>query len=107
MEIDLKTYKLNKAKVEYPVKKDKKYDHITQAGSDKIDELLSFMHGVGIYGLIEDTGSFMKRKADIPGSFIHATLALRPILEIASINQIPAKLFKNPVILKKWDFPLR
>ena len=106
MEIDLKTYKLNKAKVESLVKKDKKYDHITQAGFGKIDELLSFMHGVGIYDLLESIDSCMKRKTDIPRSFIHVTLALRPILEIASINQVPAKLFASPVILKKMGLSL-
>ncbi|MBM3705716.1 MAG: hypothetical protein FJW66_04235, partial [Actinobacteria bacterium] len=106
MEIDLKAYKLNKAKVAYLVKKDKKYDHITQAGFGKIDELLSFMHGVGIYDLLEKIDSCMKRKTDVPRSFIHATLALRPILEITGINQVPAKLFANPVILKKMGLSL-
>jgi len=106
MEIDLKTYKLNKGKVESLVGKDKKYDHITQAGFGKIDELLSFMHGVGIYDLLEKVDSFMKRKVDIPRSFIHATLALRPILEITGINQIPTKLFSNPSILKKMGLSL-
>jgi hypothetical protein len=106
MDIDLKAYKLNKNKVEELIKKDKKYDHITQAGLGKIDELISFMHGVGIYNLIEGINSNMKRKTDIPRSFIHATLALRPILEITGINQIPAKLFSNPVILKKLGLSL-
>jgi|GEM_PF-3157889 len=106
MEIDLKAYKLNKAKVESLVGKDKKYDHITQAGFGKIDELLSFMHGVGIYDLLEGIDSHMKRKTDIPRSFIHATLALRPILEIGSINQVPAKLFANPSVLKKMGLSL-
>ena len=81
MEIDLQAYKLNKAKVESLVGKDKKYDHITQAGFGKIDELLSFMHGVGIYDLLEGIDSCMKRKTNIPRSFIHVTLALRPILQ--------------------------
>ena len=106
MEIDLKAYKLNKAKVESLVGKDKKYDHITQAGFGKIDELLSFMYGVGIYDLLEKVDSCMKRKVDIPRSFIHATLALRPILEITGINQIPAKLFSNPSVLKKMGLSL-
>jgi len=106
MEIDLKTYKLSKAKVEFLVGKDKKYDHITQAGFGKIDELLSFMHGVGIYDLLEGIDSHMKRKTDIPRSFIHATLALRPILEITGINQVPAKMFANPSILKKMGLSL-
>ena len=106
MEIDLKAYSLNKDKVESLVKKDKKYDHIAQAGFGKIDELLSFMHGVGIYDLLESLDSCMKRKTDIPRSFIHATLALRPILEITGINQVPAKLFANPSILKKMGLSL-
>jgi hypothetical protein len=106
MEIDLKAYKLNKNKVVSLIKKDKKYDHITQAGFGKIDELLSFMHGVGIYDLIKSVDSCMKRKVDIPRSFIHATLALRPILEITGINQVPAKLFSNPVILRKMGLSL-
>ena len=106
MEIDLKTYKLSKAKVESLVGKDKKYDHVTQAGFGKIDELLSFMYGVGIYDLIECIDSRMKRKTDIPRSFIHATLALRPVLEITGINQVPAKLFANPSILKKMGLSL-
>ena len=106
MEIDLQAYKLNKAKVESLVGKDKKYDHITQSGFGKIDELLSFMHGVGIYDLLEKVDSCMKRKTDIPRSFIHTTLALRPILEITGINQVPAKLFASPVILKKMGLSL-
>ncbi|MBM3709659.1 MAG: transposase [Actinobacteria bacterium] len=106
MEIDLKAYKLDKAKVESLIVKDKKYDHITQAGFGKIDELLSFMHGIGIYNLIKMVDSCMKRKVDIPRSFIHATLALRPILEITGINQVPSKLFANPVILKKMGLSL-
>ena len=101
MDIDIKAYKLDKARVEKLVKKDRKYDHITGAGFSKIDELLSFMHGVGIYDLIDDTGPPMKRKTDIPRSFIHLALALRPILEITGINQVPHKLFSSPVILKK------
>jgi hypothetical protein len=101
MDIDIKAYELNKGKVETLVKKDKKYDHITGAGFSKIDELLSFMHGVGIYDLIDAIRSPMKRKPDIPRSFIHLVLALRPILEITGINQVPAKLFSSPVILKK------
>ena len=101
MDIDLKAYKLSKNKVETLVGKDKKYDHITGAGFSKLDELLSFMHGVGIYDLIDATGSPMKRKTDIPRSFIHLSLALRPILEITGINQVPQKLFSSPVILKK------
>ncbi|GAH55355.1 unnamed protein product, partial [marine sediment metagenome] len=63
--------------------------------------LLSFMHGVGIYDLIDSIHCPMKRKPDILRSFIHLTLALRPVLEITGINQVPAKLFSNPVILKK------
>lgn len=106
MEIDLKVYKLNKARVGSLLRKDKKYDHITQAGFGKIDELLSFMYGVGIYDLLKKVDSHMKRKTDIPRSFIHATLALRPILEIGSINQVPAKLFANPSILKKMGLSL-
>ena len=70
MEIDLKAYKLNRQKVESLVKKDKKYDYITQAGFGKIDELLSFMYGVGIYDLLEKIDLHMKRKVDIPRSFI-------------------------------------
>ena len=75
-------------------------------GFGKLDELLSFMHEVGIYDLIDDIKSPMKRKTDIPRSFIHATLALRPILEITGINQVPAKLFSSPVILKKLGLSL-
>ena len=75
MEIELKTYKLSNKKVEFLVGKDKKYDHIAQAGFSKIDELLSFIYGVGIYDLIEGIDSHMKRKTDIPRSFIHITLA--------------------------------
>jgi len=101
MDIDLKAYKLSNSKVESLVKRDKKYDHITGAGFSKLDKLLSFMHGVGIYDLIDSIHSPLKRKPDIPRSFIHLTLALRPILEITGINQVPAKLFSNPVILKK------
>lgn len=101
MDIDLKAYKLSNAKVSALVGKDKKYDHITGAGFGKLDELLSFMHGVGIYDLIDSIHSPLKRKPDIPRSFIHLTLALRPILEITGINQVPAKLFSSPVILKK------
>jgi len=101
MDIDIKAYKLNRQKVAALVKKDKKYDHITGAGFSKFDELLSFMHGVGIYDLINDVKSPMKRKTDVPRSFIHLVLALRPILEITGINQVPAKLFSSPVILKK------
>jgi len=101
MDIDIKAYRLSKKKVEELVKKDKKYDHITGAGFSKLDELLSFMHGVGIYNLIDSIHSPMKRKPDIPRSFIHLTLALRPILEITGINQVPTKLFSSPVILRK------
>jgi hypothetical protein len=64
------------------------------------------MHGIGIYDLLERVDSFMKRKVDIPRSFIHATLLLRPILEITGINQVPAKLFSNPSILKKMGLSL-
>lgn len=103
MNIDIKAYKLNKKKVAALVKEDRKYDHITGAGFSKFDELLSFMHGVGIYDLIDDIKSPMKRKTDIPRSFIHLVLAIRPILEITGINQVPAKLFSSPVILKNWD----
>ena len=106
MDIDLKAYRLDKSKVEALVKKDKKYDHITGAGFGKLDELLSFMHGVGIYDLIDDIKSPMKRKTDIPRSFIHLVLALRPVLEITGINQVPAKLFSSPVILKKLGLSL-
>ncbi len=66
MDIDLKAYKLSKSRVETLVGRDKKYDHITGAGFSKIDELLSFMHGVGIYDLIDAIGPPMKRK---PGTF--------------------------------------
>ena len=106
MDIDIKAYKLDKARVEKLVKKDRKYDHITGAGFSKIDELLSFMHGVGIYDLIDSIHSPMKRKTDIPRSFIHLALALRPILEITGINQVPHKLFSSPVILKKMGLSL-
>lgn len=101
MDIDIKAYKLSNSKVESLVRKDKKYDHITGAGFSKLDELISFMHGVGIYNLIDSVKSPMKRAPDIPRSFIHLTLALRPILEITGINQVPSKLFSSPVILKK------
>ena len=101
MDIDLKAYKLSNSKVSALVGRDKKYDHITGAGFSKLDELLSFMHGVGIYDLIDSIHCPMKRKPDIPRSFIHLTLALRPVLEITGINQVPAKLFSSPVILKK------
>ena len=106
MDIDIKAYRLNKGKVEALVKKDRKYDHITGAGFSKLDELLSFMHGVGIYDLIDSIHSPMKRKPDIPRSFIHLTLALRPVLEITGINQVPQKLFSSPVILKKMGLSL-
>jgi hypothetical protein len=88
------------------VGKDKRYDHITGAGFSKLDELLSFMHGVGMYDLIEDIKSPLKRTPDIPRSFIHLALALRPVLEITGINQVPQKLFSSPAILKKMGLSL-
>ena len=80
-------HRLDKARVEKLVRKYRKYDHITGAGFSKLDELLSFMHGVGIYDLIDSIHFTLKRKPDIPRSFIHLALALRPILEITRINQ--------------------
>jgi len=66
MDIDLKIYRLLEGKVEALVKKDKKYDHVTQAGFRKIDEFLSFMYRVGIYGLIGSICFHMKGKHSIP-----------------------------------------
>jgi len=106
MEIDIKAYRLDKARVEKLVKGDRRYDHITGAGFSKLDELLSFMYGVGIYDLIDDIRSPLKRRPDIPRSFIHLALALRPILEITGINQVPHKLFSSPSILKKMGLSL-
>jgi hypothetical protein len=106
MEIDIKAYRLDKARVEALVGKDRRYDHITGAGFSKLDELLSFMYGVGIYNLIDDIRSPLKRRPDIPRSFIHLALALRPILEITGINQVPHKLFSSPAILKKMGLSL-
>ncbi len=106
MDIDIKAYKLDSARVEKLVRGDKRYDHITGAGFSKLDELLSFMYGVGIYNLIDDIKSSLKRRPDIPRSFIHLALALRPILEITGINQVPQKLFSSPAILKKMGLSL-
>jgi len=82
------------------------YDDIATRGQGRVDELIGFLFGTGLFGLIESLPSLMKRSVHIPRHFINYCVALRPVLGISGISQIEEKLFSDPAIIRALGFTL-
>lgn len=82
------------------------YDDIATRGQGRVDELIGFLFGSGLFGLIEGLPSLMKRAVDIPRPFINYCVALRPVLGISGISQIGERLFCDPAIIRALGFSL-
>lgn len=82
------------------------YDDIALRGQGRVDELIGFLFGSGLFSLIEGLPSLMKRAVDIPRPFINYCLALRPVLGISGISQISARLFTDPAIIRALGYSL-
>lgn len=82
------------------------YDDIATRGQGRVDELIGFLFGSGLFGLIEGLPSLMKRAVDIPRPFINYCVALRPVLGISGISQIGERLFTDPAIIRALGFSL-
>lgn len=82
------------------------YDDIATRGQGRVDELIGFLFGSGLFGLIEGLPSLMKRSVHIPRHFINYCVALRPVLGISGISQIGERLFTDPAIIRALGFSL-
>lgn len=82
------------------------YDDIAARGQGRVDELIGFLFGSGLFGLIESLPSLMRRAVDIPRPFINYCVALRPVLGISGISQIGERLFTDPSIIRALGFSL-
>ena len=64
-----------------------------------VDELLSFMHLIGFFRVLEIKGEKFERKM-VSVCQLLATYELKVILGIVSINQVEAKLFREKALLR-------
>ena len=48
----------------------------------------------------------MQRIPEIPRNFLHYSLTLKPVIETASIHQLPTRLFKDTITLRELGFTI-
>ncbi len=72
----------------------------------RLDDFVEFLYQTGILGLFDDIDSHMERKPEIPRRFLHYCISLKPVVDSASINQLPGRLFEDTDTLRISGFTI-
>jgi hypothetical protein len=86
--------------------KQKKYDDIFLRDRGRMDDFVGFLYQMGILGLFDDIDSRMERKPEIPRRFLHYCISLKPVVDSASINQLPGRLLEDTDTLRILGFTM-
>lgn len=86
--------------------KQKKYDDIFMRARGRLDDFIAFLFQTGILSLFDAIKSPMERKPEIPREFLHYCLCFKPVVEAASINQLPGRLFEDTDTLQELGFTI-
>ncbi len=86
--------------------KQKKYDDMFLRDRGRLDDFVGFLYQTGILGLFDDIDSRMERKPEIPRRFLHYCISLKPVVDSASINQLPGRLFEDTDTLRILGFTM-
>ena len=87
--------------------KQKQYDDIFLRGRGRLDDFIAFLYQTGTLALFDSIKSPMERKPEIPRKFLHYCLCLKPVVESASINQLPCRLFEDTTTLQELGFTIQ
>jgi len=86
--------------------KQKKYDDIFLQGRGRLDDFIGFLYETGSLSLFAGIDSPMQRQGEIPREFLHYCLTLKPVIECASVNQLPGRLFEDVDTLRELGFTM-
>ncbi len=86
--------------------KQKKYDDIFLRDRGRLDDFVSFLYQTKILRLFDDIDSHMERRPEIPRRFLHYCISLKPVVDSASINQLPGRLFEDTDTLRILGFTM-
>ncbi len=103
--IKLGLFPYDKEKVLWKLKQ-KKYDDVFLRGRGRLDDFIGFLYQTKTLNLFEKIQSPMQRKPEIPREFLHYCLCLKPVVECASLRQIPGRLFEDTDTLQELGFTI-
>jgi hypothetical protein len=86
--------------------KQKKYDDIFIRDRGRLDDFVGFLYQTGVLGLFDGIDSRMERKPEIPRQFLHYCISLKPVVDSASINQLPGRLLEDTDSLRTLGFTM-
>ena len=103
--IKLGLFPYDKEKVLWKLKQ-KEYDDVFLRGRGRLDDFIGFLYQTKILNLFEQIKSPMQRRPEIPRKFLHYCLCLKPVVESASINQLPGRLLEDTDTLQELGFTI-
>lgn len=90
---------MNRAKVAAALKKGR-YDDVTTTAYSRLDELMTFMAGLGVFGLFDRIKDELTRSGAIPRFVIYNLMALKALLGEESLLHMSKGIFRDQGVLR-------
>lgn len=99
MSPDFALFRLNKAKVIQALKRGA-YDDIAPTAFSRLDELMSFLQGIGTLGLLSAVKDELVKTCAIPRFVVYNLMALKVLLGEDSLLHLSTGIFRDEGVLK-------